>query len=196
MAMLVCMVFYYHYQNKETRIGGQISVAKTFWLGFASFNYFVFPVLLFYQIENKFISNILLVIIALFYLRFLVQGFLMFVTKNWIPFYGIMHNKISMVAILISIVYMLFNQNSISEIGIIFMASFLILLFLVLLTDTVYAIRFQKIVGENTQGNQAIWFAGNTEVFKKINRLTIRNNWIFSFLNICVVFMMWWYDKF
>lgn len=187
---------YYFNQNKQAKIGGKISAAKAFWLGYALFNYFIFPVFLYFFLENSTLKLVLILIICLFYLRMLIQSYLMFVSKNWIPSYGILYNIISVIFIFSLLFKLYITFNAFDENGLLLLSLFLFKLILILFTDTFYARNFKTLVGNNTKGKKAIWYASDDIKFNRINRITSRNNIFFSFLSIALITLMFYYDQY
>jgi hypothetical protein len=118
----------------------------------------------------------------------------MFIFKNWIPTYGIIYNAFSVLVILVLIIFLFKAIDSINTIE-----TFLILLFycqliLILITDTFYAIKFYRIIVDNTKGKKAIWYASEEEKFKSINKITIRNNKFFVLISSFLTLIMLIYD--
>lgn len=195
--MVLITLGYYRHQNSRTSIGGKISTPKAFWLGFALFSYFVFPVYLYFLFFNNDVRFIVVIIIAVFYFRMLVQGLLMFVFHSWIPYYGIAYNIFSFVVVSLSLV-VLYTRFDLSDTPVIMLLSvFICKLLLILITDTFYAIKFQRIVGDNTTGRLAIWYAAEDQKFLEINRITKFNNRLFLLLGILeiIVLMIFLYGK-
>ncbi|MBK6265496.1 hypothetical protein JKA74_10645 [Marivirga sp. S37H4] len=194
-SFVLLIASYYYYQNKQENMGGKISVAKAFWLGYALFNYFIFTVFLYFFLENQIFQSVLFLIICVFYFRALFQGFLMFVTRNWVPNYGMMYNIVCIIIIFSALIKLYLSFGSLKEEGLVLTSLFLFKLILILFTDTIYAYKFKQLIGNNTKGRKAIWYASDERKFEKINRLTIRNNIIFSFISITLIILMILYDK-
>lgn len=193
---VIITAYYYFKQNKQDTIGGKISAAKAFWLGYALFNYFVFPVYLYFFLENSSLKLVLTLIICLFYFRMLIQSFLMFISKNWIPTYGILYNIFSIIVILSLLVKLLTSFNAFTENSLLLLSLFLFKLILILSTDTIYAHKFKRLVGNHTKGKKAVWYASNDLKFKNINSITYRNNIFFSIVSITLITLMFFYDQY
>lgn len=191
--MLSIMYAYYRNQNsKNNIIGGKISKAKTFWLGYAMFHYFILPWwFLVFVNQNADHSFAIYTILGIFYFRMLLQMLLMFVTRNWSPVIGITYNIVASV---------IFIYLSIHLIGLgIMPINYMIIIYIlnliaILLTDTYYARSFHLLVGEETKGKTAIWFASDEEKFKPINRITARNNVIFILVSLVMLLLLLIYD--
>ncbi len=187
--------YYYFNQNKQKSIGGKISSAKAFWLGYALFNYFVLPVFLFFFFEHSLFNQVLWLIICLFYFRMLFQSYLMFISKNWIPNYGMFYNILSILVISYALIKLYITFGTFAQPGLLLLSFFLCKLILILFTDTVYANKFKLLVGNHTKGNDAVWYASEEKKFKNINKATFRNNFFFSLLSISQIILMFFYDQ-
>lgn len=120
----------------------------------------------------------------------------MLVTRNWIPRYGIIFNIIGVLMVLTLAVIILINDQPKDDFGIVLISYFLFQLFLILITDTVYAIKFNQIAGSQTKGSNAVWYASDDDEFEKINRLTKRNNYFFICLAAIMIILILMYDKY
>jgi hypothetical protein len=126
----------------------------------------------------------------------------MYISKNWRTKHGVFFNISSATLILCFTIYLIFGpynfwalspKSSISWFYIIYALT----MATTLLTDSFYAFEFGKLVGKETMGDKAIWFASNDPKFDKINSITKRNNFLFI-LAIIVIFSIYIlnYDKF
>lgn len=67
---------------------------------------------------------------------------------------------------------------------------YIIGILLTLATDTYYAYSFFKIVGRETMGTQAIWYASDEDPqFKRINRITKYLNYFFYTITLYIIFL-------
>ncbi len=189
--MTLIMRQYYRYQNTRQSIGGKMSSAKAFWLGYALFNYFIFPIYLYFLFEEETLQTSMTIIIALFYFRMLIQGFLMFATRNWIPIYGIAYNIFSVAVVILILCFVWYGSHAfIDQLGSLLLTLVIFKLCLILVTDTYYAMKFQKIVGDETKGANAIWYASNEAKFDAINQTTTSNNKIFILISIIEIALL------
>ena len=113
---------------------------------------------------------------------------LMFVTKNWSPPIGITYNLIAVLALSYFLFKLIITDNWTLNIYIIII--YICILILILLTDTYYARTFYELVGQETKGEKAIWFASDDEKFARINRITHRNNVIFILLSLVMLLLL------
>jgi hypothetical protein len=171
---------YYRGQNNKQQIGGPISKPKMFWLGFASYQYFILSLIILFGFEGTgFWHFIIKGICVLLYLRAVIQSLLMFVFHRWIPPMGITYN---ILCILFLVTFYLFNYQElkITNEADNIIATFLVLISGILFVDSIYAYRFYKIVGAATKGKEAIWYASEEDpAFKKIIQLTRTLNYPF-----------------
>ena len=90
-------VLFYKKQNQQHKLGGPISEAKTGWLFFALYIYFILPPILYFMVNDKLnidIKNTLVVFILLIYSRSIIQPIVMYRLKAWTPPIGISYNMI------------------------------------------------------------------------------------------------------
>jgi hypothetical protein len=163
--------FYRYYQRQNglgAAIGGPISRAKILWLGLTTYCYFVLPPIL-YAVADlpAVVRHLTLVFMCLLGLRACMQMLLMFVLHRWSPPMGMSLN------ILYSgiMIWQLQKQFPLlQETGPLQIIPGLWIG--LMLTDTIFAWKFFKIVGARTQGTDAIWYASEAPEFAAINRLT------------------------
>lgn len=193
LALSTIILFYQYYknQNKTHKIGGAISKAKVFWLGYAVFNYFIFSVWLYFQtpIDHVF-HSLLTTALVLFYCRFVVQAVLMFILKRWQPPMGMAYNILCISALGIALIKIMYNHKGNFEHTEGGYLLYFIGLILTLTTDTYYARAFFKIIGKRTMGADAIWYASDEDPqFQRINRITARLNVFFYVLTFVVIWL-------
>jgi len=182
----IVMSRYHWQQNNSGQIGGEISIAKSIWLGLALFYYFVFSIWWLFALPmTGIVYSIALAVAGFFYFRLIVQSVLMYVTKNWTTKHGIAFNGMGCLILAISL-YIAFQQPNLQAIEIVFIG-YLILLFCFQLTDSFYAYRFGQIVGDDTKGEKAIWFASKDPKFQKINQITALLNTAYVLLSLVLV---------
>jgi hypothetical protein len=189
---VVAFYVYYQQQNHKKTIGGPISKPKILWLGYAIFNYFIFSIWQYVQLpmEHAF-RPIFMVLLGLFYGRFVVQAILMFWLKKWQPPMGMAYNLLC-ISILSVLLMKFFKTNSIEMIAdnYIKLLLYIIGILLTLAMDTYYAYSFFKIVGRETMGAQAIWYASDEDPqFIRINRITKYLNFFFYVFTLCIIIL-------
>jgi hypothetical protein len=177
----------------KPRIGGPISPHKSFWLFFAVLNWFFLPLILAQQ--HGFSENFKLTIYGfsfLMWFRGIAECIMLYVTLNWRPLYGMIHNMTCLSFLVFMGALMIFDPGQTgSSQKPFFENCYLVFLCLMLMVETYYAWSFSKLVGLKTQGNDAIWFATEQEAkFAAILKTTRIWNRVFSgiwiFLSIMV----------
>lgn len=157
------------YQDKITELGGKIAWSKSLWLTYTIYTWFLLPPILYlYSSSETWLA--LSPISASFWVRGFIELFMLFVTKNWKPIYGITHNTFTIILGLL-FYNTLSIQLSVSE------CFFIITVYMGLCFETYYAFFFHKFVGKKTQGDEAVWFANKEDpVFKKVLQVTTVGN--------------------
>lgn len=182
---------YYKRQNNNQKTGGPISVPKALWLGYAMFFYFLYPVWLYFLFQYSSSDLLFLHFILLcMYARLIFQAIWMFRIKKWTPPMGITFNLASVILIIIVYIYskLLFGNHVFKTLPDTVIMLYALNVVCILLVDTYYANTFYKIVGSNTKGDNAIWFAStNDQRFNKINRITTFSNMGFYTYSIIVI---------
>jgi len=181
MAILLFLVtlsiglFFYRKQNQRPELGGVLSLAKAFWLIYAVYTWFLFMPYNIYVLKlPPFVNQVWMIFWFWMLFRGIIEIFMMYVTKNWSPVYGISHD-FSCLLILIGGTLLYWHQFlMIPKIVLTFHFSLILSLFL----ETYYAWGFFKIVKEKTKGEEAIWFASKEDPrFKRLVILTNIMNW-------------------
>lgn len=167
-ATLIIGLYFYQRQNLKPELGGALSLAKAFWLIYAIYTWFLFlPYQMFILKLPLFVNEIYMLFWFWMLFRGIIEIFMMYVTKNWSPIYGISHD-ISCLAILIfGTSYYRAQFFSLPLILVVFHFSLIASLIL----ETYYAWGFYRIVKEKTKGEEAIWFASRED--PRFNRLVI-----------------------
>jgi hypothetical protein len=186
---------YYRHQNDTQSIGGKISPAKSYWLGFVLFHYFIYPIYYYFWVQDETLEILLVFIAGWFYLRMFFQGIMMFGSHNWTPKVGIAHNLITAFLLMICQTGITIYYFGHITTTIVLVSSYILTLIAISLTDTLYAHRFNKIVGDATQGKEAVWFASNVRQFEPLNKLTTQNNYLFTTVSFLIIIIMY-YDKY
>lgn len=154
----------------------------------ALYTYFVCSLSVYFLTDPSILKYFLLVFISVMCLRATLQLFLMYRSKAWVPAYGMLFNIVTALILAIGLIYNVFVSDITSNHNQLLSLFFLLTIGMLLL-DSYYAYRFNQLVGEdNTQGDQAIWFANaNDPRFRRINKLTFFFNFIIlSLISILV----------
>ncbi|MEY4936177.1 MAG: hypothetical protein RIS64_2536, partial [Bacteroidota bacterium] len=165
---------------------------KILWLGYAIFNYFIFSIWQYVQLPISHVFRpLFMVLLGFFYGRFVVQAILMFWLKKWQPPMGMAYNLLC-ISVLSLFIMKIFKTNSIEIIvdHSVKLLFYIIGILLTLVTDTYYAYSFFKIVGRETMGAQAIWYASDEDPqFRRINRITKYLNCFFYTLTFYIIIL-------
>lgn len=184
--LIIFSIFMSFKQNKGEKMGGAISPAKSFWLFYCIYSWFLLlPFVLYQKLVPQPLETIWLGFTGWMYFRGIVELYMMFVSKNWTPPLGIGHN-ISCILWLLASSFYYFNQLQVIPLHYIV---FHLSLILSLVMETYYAVVFYKIVGSKTKGDKAVWYANKDDpLFKKVVLVTaIANVPIYS----CLIFFTW-----
>ena len=169
-------VVFYVRQNHTTRVGGPISRPKMLWLTYVvGLWFFVCPIVARDHTVAVPLRATLGVFAVFMWARGLTELFMMYVTKNWRPRYGIAHN----VACLVLVTAMAaWSYGSSLPFYNAWVFGLVVLVAVTLLIETVYAVEFHRVVGSHkTTGEDAVWFAGaKDDRFDGLNRLTAALN--------------------
>lgn len=176
---ILAAYFYRQKLNKSQAMGGAISLPKLYWLLLAINIYYTLPLIFWFSLPKSEAAFFILIGFLLFMvLRMVVQLYLMYIKKAWIPPYGISFNIMGAVLILVLNIYfwqIIGTDNNFLIKGWSLLAAFCQIL------DSYYAWAFYKMVGQQTTSKKPIWFA-NSEAkrFKRINKITLVFNVLIS----------------
>ena len=183
---------FYQRQSTEKALGGRISPAKLAWLAYAVFVWFVLCPLL---ATDAHVARPLRIVLGLFAVwmwgRGVVELFMLYVTKNWVPPLGIAHDLLSLV--LIGVGGLVYRQE-ISALHRPFdhwILGFLLCVVCSLGLETFYASFFHQAVRGHTTGDQAVWFVSKSDArLSRVNRLSALCNvplygFLLLFLGVC-----------
>lgn len=168
-------LFFYFKQNKNPKLGGAMSMAKAWWLIYAVYTWFIFlPYQIFFYQLPPFVTQVWQIYWFWMLFRGIVEIFMMYVSKNWSPIYGITHDLTCLIILLGGTIYYQSSYLQLPSIVLIFHISLIVSLFL----ETYYAYGFFQIVKEKTKGEEAIWFASKDDPrFKRLVMVTGIMNW-------------------
>ena len=178
----VLLSFYFFWrQNNRAKMGGTISKAKAFWLFFTIYVWFFLLPYCYYNFELRPYTDIWIIFSLWMWIRGIVEIFMMFVTKNWVPPIGIIHDLSCVIIFLGLSIYWFSGLKAHFNwpYGI-----FHLTLISSIILETYYAHGFYKIVGTKTKGDEAVWYAPADDAsFQSIVKVTgICNLFLFSSL--------------
>lgn len=169
----------------SAKMGGALSTAKALWLLFALYFWFIFcPTLGLSERCPSPWRECLLLFSANIWLRGVIELYMLYITKSWRPRYGITHDLFSLALIPFPLWGVELAPSVASSWGLISALTVLVL-WLSMVLETLYAVWFNQIVEGKTTGDEGIWFAdAESPQFKRVNRFTALNNlWLY----VCLI---------
>ena len=168
-------LFMHFKQNKGNKMGGNISPAKSFWLFYCIYSWFIFiPYITSTQDISEPYKTAWMAFSTWFWIRGVIEMIMMFITRNWIPPIGIAHN---ISCLLLLTILPFFIEGKFEPLPSAFTIYHLSLILSVVM-ETYYAFAFWKIVGEKTKGDKAVWYANKDDLaFKRVILVTAIANW-------------------
>lgn len=166
----------HHAQNIRKARGGPISGPKLAWLLYAVFLWFlVSPVAALDSGIQLPLRGVLGAFAAFMWLRGLVELYMLYVSHNWRPPYGIAHD-VACIALVLGGLVASPPERPLSPVDMWAMA--LVALVLVSLgVEVLYAALFFRAVEGRTTGEQGVWFADEEDPrYRRINRVTLALN--------------------
>ncbi len=95
-----CAAVFYYVQNSGYAPGGAIALSKLVWLAYALLFWYVLPTLFFFDGRvNPGLRRVYLVFLANMLLRAVAELWMIYVSLNWHPYYGISHDVFSILLI-------------------------------------------------------------------------------------------------
>lgn len=160
-------------QRSPTADGGGISAPKLAWLGYAVLLWFlVTPLIAFDPALRPETRWVLGLFAGCMWLRGLIELFMLYVTRNWRPPYGIAHDILCIALLVGGLVSMPGSRPTGEHPLDLWVALLLGLLLSSLLIEVVYAWLFHRAAEGRTTGKDGVWFAAESARFRAINRLT------------------------
>lgn len=165
---------FYQLQNRQRSLGGLISAPKALWLTYAIYAWFIAtPILAMDAALDPTIALTLKVFAVSMWARGLVELYMLYVSKNWIPPYGIAHDLLSLIFLGAGLVISLQGELDWASPVTLASVGWLSMLLLSLMCETYYALHFHEAVQGKTTGDEGVWFADQeSEHFRLINRVT------------------------
>jgi len=166
----------YRKQNQPNRMGGPISMAKGFWLSYTIYTWFLFvPFLLIFMNPPDFYRSALTLLAISMWVRGVVELYMLFVSKNWVPPIGMSHDVLTIAGM---IAWPILKNGLPTEFDSSWTVLYLSLL-LSLVVETYYAYAFFSLMRGKTKGEEGVWYASDEDpIFKRINNITTTFNFI------------------
>lgn len=93
-------LLFFEYQNRIQPVGGPVSPAKAAWLAIALLIWVALPCLITADARvSRTLRRAFLALLILMLARGVIEGWMLYVTLNWSPWYGIAHDVTCMVAL-------------------------------------------------------------------------------------------------
>ncbi|HJK95526.1 MAG: hypothetical protein CMN31_14200, partial [Sandaracinus sp.] len=168
--------FFHRRQNARRSLGGRISPAKAAWLTFAVLFWLgVCPLLALDPALPTRWRWVLGLFAAQFWLRALVELWMLYVSKSWRPPYGIAHDAFSIGVV--GGAALLAPGAWTGGLGDLVGLGATLVLLASLVAETGYAVAFHRLVEGRTTGEDGVWFAdGEDPRFSTLNRITAAVN--------------------
>ncbi len=166
MLLILLALIFRKKQNKGEFVGGEISLPKSLWLSYTIGSWFLFPlILLSYDIAIG-LQYVLIFHLISFYIRGVLELFMIYKWYNWSPFYGISHDLFHLLGVVF--LFLFFWPQEISRItliGIFYIFGIIISVCF----ESLFAILFYKIRGKE---KHKVYFASNSSEWKTVNKIT------------------------
>lgn len=194
-------VTYHRRQNRggasgKCRLGGAISRAKVMWLCYALFVwFFLCPIVALSGAVAEPLRALLGAFAAFMWLRGVIEAVLLYWTKSWTPPMGIGHDLACLALLGGGAWWFAPALGGLTSSLDLWTLGLLAAVFVSLLCEVGYAWAFFRVVGQETKGDEAVWFASEEDPrFRAINRATMTMNVpLYGFL---VVYLLRCFDAF
>ncbi|AKJ08304.1 hypothetical protein ATI61_12534 [Archangium gephyra] len=170
--------FFWRRQNVQAARGGRISPPKLAWLFYAIFLWFLLcPLVALDSAVHPDLRLVLGSFGAFMWLRGMAELYMLYVSYNWKPPYGIGHDVLCIVLVLGGLSwYQLHRDGPPSPLDV-WALSLIALVLVSLIVEVMYATLFFQAVEGHTTGDDGIWFADEEQArFRRINRITLACN--------------------
>ncbi|MFL5353538.1 hypothetical protein [Archangium sp.] len=165
-------------QNVQRSRGGRISPPKLAWLFYAIFLWFLLcPLVALDAAVEPNLRGVLGGFGVLMWVRGGAELYMLYVSHNWKPPYGIGHDVLCIAFLLGGLSwYQLHRTGPLSRLDA-WALSLLALVLVSLFVEVMYATLFFQAVEGHTTGEDGIWFADEEQArFRRINRITLACN--------------------
>jgi hypothetical protein len=171
-------ILFWWRQNVKKALGGRISPPKVAWLFYAIFLWFLLcPLVALDSAIDVRLRMVLGGFGAFMWVRGVAELYMLYVSHNWKPPYGIGHDVLCILLVLCGVSWFaLQHQGPLSRIDS-WALSLIALVLVSLLVEVLYATLFFQAVEGHTTGEDGIWFADEEQArFRRINRITLACN--------------------
>ncbi|RKI03570.1 hypothetical protein [Corallococcus sp. AB038B] len=180
-ALLACAsaaVVFRRRQNAQGGRGGRISGPKMAWLLYAVFLWFLVCPLVALDASVPLEARVVLGAFAVsMWLRGAAELYMLYVSRNWRPPYGVGHDLGCIALVGAGLVYTGEKWAGVLDGRDVWSLALVGLVLVSLLVEVAYAALFHQAVEGRTTGEDGVWFAdAEQERFRRINRLTLALN--------------------
>lgn len=181
LCLLACAgaaVFFRRRQNAGGGRGGRISGPKVAWLLYAVFLWFLVCPLVALDASVPFEARIVLGAFAVsMWLRGAAELYMLYVSRNWRPPYGVGHDLGCIALVGAGLVYTGEKWAGALDGRDLWALALVGLVLVTLVVEVAYAALFHQAVEGRTTGEDGVWFADAEQArFRRINRLTFALN--------------------
>ncbi|PTL83359.1 hypothetical protein [Vitiosangium sp. GDMCC 1.1324] len=169
---------FWHKQNVRRSRGGRISPPKLAWLFYAIFLWFLLcPLVALDSAVSPHLRVVLGGFGACMWMRGVAELYMLYVSHNWRPPYGIGHDVLCILLVLGGLSwFQLHRDGPLSRMDA-WALSLVALVLVSLFVEVLYATLFFQAVEGHTTGEEGIWFADEEQArFRRINRITLACN--------------------
>ncbi|NPC73251.1 hypothetical protein [Corallococcus exiguus] len=180
-ALLACAsaaVVFRRRQNAQGGRGGRISGPKMAWLLYAVFLWFLVCPLVALDASVPLEARVVLGAFAVsMWLRGAAELYMLYVSRNWRPPYGVGHDLGCIALVGAGLVYTGEKWAGVLDGRDVWSLALVGLVLVSLLVEVAYAALFHQAVEGRTTGEDGVWFADAEQArFRRINRLTLALN--------------------
>ncbi|NRD56579.1 hypothetical protein D7Y15_34820 [Corallococcus sp. AB030] len=180
-ALLACAsaaVVFRRRQNAQGGRGGRISGPKMAWLLYAVFLWFLVCPLVALDASVPMEARVVLGAFAVsMWLRGAAELYMLYVSRNWRPPYGVGHDLGCIALVGAGLVYTGEKWAGVLDGRDVWSLALVGLVLVSLLVEVAYAALFHQAVEGRTTGEDGVWFADAEQArFQRINRLTLALN--------------------
>ncbi|QRN98175.1 hypothetical protein JRI60_03625 [Archangium violaceum] len=165
-------------QNVRRSLGGRISPPKLAWLLYAVFLWFLLcPLVALDSAVHPELRRVLGGFGACMWVRGIAELYMLYVSHNWKPPYGIGHDVLCILLLLAGLSWFhVHHTGPLSHLDL-WALSLVALVLVSLFIEVLYATLFFQAVRGHTTGEDGIWFADEEQArFRRINRITFLCN--------------------
>ena len=165
-------------QNVQRSRGGRISPPKLAWLFYAIFLWFLLcPLVALDSAVHPDLRGVLGAFSACMWVRGVAELYMLYVSFNWKPPYGIGHDVLCILLVLGGLSWYQVHRTGPLSPRDVWALSLVALVLVSLFVELLYATLFFQAVEGHTTGEDGIWFADEEQArFRRINRLTLACN--------------------